>query len=189
MFKIWISQMGLLLEALGLLLTVLLFSMFWHETASFFMKIHSYVQLYATLWTVASQAPLSMGILQARILEWVAMSSSRGSFWPRNQTGVSCIAGEFFTSWATRFLHIPHITALVCGSFSETESLFLEPIMMVNESFLASIRSERLQVIPVLGEALALVEKWYHTDFGQFKGVQMNILCLSYFHLIFFIII
>ena len=37
------------------------------------------VQLFVTPWTVACQAPLSMGILQARILEWVAMGSSRGS--------------------------------------------------------------------------------------------------------------
>ena len=37
------------------------------------------------------------GILQARILEWVAIPSSRKSFQPRNQTQVSCIAGEFFT--------------------------------------------------------------------------------------------
>ena len=36
------------------------------------------VQLFTTLWTVAHQAPPSMGILQARILEWVAMPSSRG---------------------------------------------------------------------------------------------------------------
>ena len=35
-------------------------------------------------------------ILQARILEWVAMPSSRGSSQPRNPTQVSCIAGEFF---------------------------------------------------------------------------------------------
>ena len=42
------------------------------------------------------------GILQARILEWVAISFSRGSFWPRDQTLVSCIAGGFFTVWATR---------------------------------------------------------------------------------------
>ena len=40
-------------------------------------------------------------ILQARILEWVAIPSSRGSSQPRNQTK-SCIAGRFFTSWATR---------------------------------------------------------------------------------------
>jgi len=51
----------------------------------------SHVQLFVTPWTVACQAPLSMGILQARILEWVAMSSSRGSFQPRGQTQVSCI--------------------------------------------------------------------------------------------------
>ena len=37
------------------------------------------------------------GILQARILEWVAMLSSMGSFQPRNQTQVSHIAGRFFT--------------------------------------------------------------------------------------------
>ena len=53
-------------------------------------------------WTVACQAPLSMGILQARILEWVAMPSSRGSSQPRDQTQVSHIAGRFFTSWATK---------------------------------------------------------------------------------------
>ena len=62
----------------------------------------SRVQLIATLWTVAHQAPLSMGILQARILEWVAMPYSRGSSQPRDQTHVSCIAGRFFTIWATR---------------------------------------------------------------------------------------
>ena len=37
-----------------------------------------------------------------RTLEWIAYPFSRGSSQPRNQTGVSCIAGEFFTSWATR---------------------------------------------------------------------------------------
>ena len=37
-----------------------------------------------------------------RILEWVDYPFSSGSSWPRNQTGVSCIAGGFFTSWATR---------------------------------------------------------------------------------------
>ena len=42
------------------------------------------------------------GILQARILEWVAFPFSRGSSQPRDWTQVSCIAGGFFTSWATR---------------------------------------------------------------------------------------
>ena len=42
------------------------------------------------------------GILQARILEWVAISSSRGSSQPRDQTWVSCITSRFFTLWVTR---------------------------------------------------------------------------------------
>ena len=56
--------------------------------------------LFATPWDVTCQAALSMGILQARILEWVAMSSSRGSSQPRDQTCVSCIAGGIFTTEA-----------------------------------------------------------------------------------------
>ena len=43
-----------------------------------------------------------MGILQARILEWVTMPSSKGSSQPRDQTQVSHIAGGFFTFLATR---------------------------------------------------------------------------------------
>ena len=41
------------------------------------------------------------GILQARILVWVAMPSSRGSSQPRNGTCLSCITGGFLTVWAT----------------------------------------------------------------------------------------
>ena len=53
-------------------------------------KSLSHIQLFAT--------PTVHGILQARILEWVAYPFSRGSFRPRNQTGVSFIAGGFFTN-------------------------------------------------------------------------------------------
>ena len=56
----------------------------------------------ATSWTVAHLSPLSMGILQVRILEWVAMLSSRGSSQPRNGAQVCHFAGESFISWATR---------------------------------------------------------------------------------------
>ena len=42
------------------------------------------------------------GILQARILEWVAISFSRGSSWPRDRTQVSRTAGRHFYLWATR---------------------------------------------------------------------------------------
>ena len=56
----------------------------------------SRVQLFATPWTVALQSPLSMGILQARRLEWVVMPSSRGSSQPRDQTHISCIGRQIF---------------------------------------------------------------------------------------------
>ena len=50
-----------------------------------------------TLWPLR----IVYGILQGRILEWVAFPFSRGSSQPRDWTQVSCIAGGFFTSWAT----------------------------------------------------------------------------------------
>ena len=59
------------------------------------------VQLFAIPWPVAHQAPLSMGILQPRIMESVAMPSSRGSSQPRDQTHISCVScmvDRFFTT-------------------------------------------------------------------------------------------
>ena len=47
------------------------------------------------------------GILQGKILEWVAVSFSRGSSQPRDQTQVSRIADGFFTIWATKEAHSP----------------------------------------------------------------------------------
>ena len=58
------------------------------------------VQLCPTLWDPMDCSPPGSSvheILQARVLEWVAISYSRGSSQPRDQTQVSCIAGRFFT--------------------------------------------------------------------------------------------
>ena len=49
-----------------------------HPCLSLCAQSLSHGQLLVTPWTAALQAPLSMGILQARILEWVAISFSRG---------------------------------------------------------------------------------------------------------------
>ena len=54
----------------------------------------SHVWLFAALWIVACQAPLSMGFSRPGVLEWVAISFFRGSSRPRDQTWVSCIAGN-----------------------------------------------------------------------------------------------
>ena len=57
---------------------------------------------HVTLWNPMNY--MVYGILQARILEGVAFPFSRGSSQPKDHTQVSCIAGGFFTSWATRKL-------------------------------------------------------------------------------------
>ena len=64
-------------------------------------QLLSPVWLFPTPWTVAYQAPLFMGIFQARMLEWVAIHSSRGSSQP-DWTQVSHIAGGFSTIWANK---------------------------------------------------------------------------------------
>ena len=60
-------------------------------------------------------------IFQARTLEWVTFPFSRGSSWPKNWNGVSCIAGRFFANWAIR-------KALLSGKelTKETERLLLK---------------------------------------------------------------
>ena len=78
------------------------------------LSCFSPVWLFATLWTVACQASLSMRILQARILNWVAMPSPSESSWPRDWTCISyasALAGGFFTSatwkgWLTSYLSL-----------------------------------------------------------------------------------
>ena len=79
-------------------------------------KLLSHVWLFATPWTIVLVAqfmsdsfrphglPRSLvhGIFQASVLEWVAISFSRGSSWPRDRTQVSHIAGRFFTLWITQ---------------------------------------------------------------------------------------
>ena len=68
----------------------------------------SHSVVFDALWLMNCSLPDSSvhGILQARILEWVAISFSRESSRPTDWTWVSCIAGRFFTSWVTREAHI-----------------------------------------------------------------------------------
>ena len=63
-----------------------------------YICILSPLPFFVTPWTVAHQAPRVYGIFQARILEWVVISSPKGSFQPRGQTRTCCVAGGFFTT-------------------------------------------------------------------------------------------
>ena len=78
--------------------------------------------LAATPWTVACEVPLSMEFSArstradcARIQEQVAIPFSKGSSKPRSRTWVSCIAGKFFTIWATREAHMMLLTGMAEG--------------------------------------------------------------------------
>ena len=67
-------------------------------------KTLAFLILSLTLWDPKGYSlpgSSAHGILQARILEWVVIPFSRESSWPRDWTQVSCIAGGFFTIWAT----------------------------------------------------------------------------------------
>ena len=60
-------------------------------------------QLFLTLCNPTDSARLLCPqIILARILEWVALSSSRGSSWPKDQTRISCIGRRILHHWATR---------------------------------------------------------------------------------------
>ena len=80
-------------------LCTLLWKLFLWNNARYIVWVHecmlsrfNSIQLFATLWTIGHQAPLSMGILQARILECVATTFSRGSFWSRDWIHVSYVS-------------------------------------------------------------------------------------------------
>ena len=66
------------------------------------------------------------GILQARVLEWVAISFSRGSARPRDRTRVSCIPGRGFNLWATREAQYADDTTLTAESEEELKSLLMK---------------------------------------------------------------
>ena len=75
------------------------------------VSAHSLVKVAQSCPTLCDPMDYSVhGILQARILEWVPFPFSRGSSQPRDRTQVSCIAGRFFTSWATREAHFLVVT-------------------------------------------------------------------------------
>ena len=66
------------------------------------VKLLSRVWFLVTLWTIALQAPPSMRFSRQGYWSRLPFPSPGESSWPRDQTQVSCIAGRFFTLWATR---------------------------------------------------------------------------------------
>ena len=122
-------------------------------------------------------------ILQARILEWVAISFSKGSSQPRDQTLVSCIAGRFFTIWAIReanqndcYCSVVKLCSTLCDpmdcsmpgflSFTIFQSLLkpmsIELVMPSNHLILCHplLLASILPSIRVFSNELALLIRW-----------------------------
>ena len=83
------------------------------------------------------------GIFQARILEWVAISFSRGSFRPRDQTWVSCVAGRLFTIWG-KCVTLFQITLVLTGDVSSGMPKLLRNMSMVLSNKKVRIRAPEL---------------------------------------------
>ena len=110
---LWILEWGQIRKGLYCVLVCFIIwkfrLLFWHLSSIIWLIMHKCVydmlhlvtQLCPALcnpMTIALQAPLFIGILQARILEWVAMPSSRESSKPMGHTQVSCITDRFLPS-------------------------------------------------------------------------------------------
>ena len=111
------------------------------------MKSLSRVWRFATPWTVAYQAPPSMGFSRQQC-EWFASSIFRGFSQSRDQTRVSRVGGRRFNLWATRealylrlLIFLPAILIPACASsslaFSTMYSAYLEKEMAIHSSTLA----------------------------------------------------
>ena len=155
-------------------------------------QLLSRVWLFATPWTVALQAPVSMGILQSRIVEWVAMPSSRGSYQPRDRTQVSCIAGRFFTDWATYKICLILYHFLLIQRYSVLGILLCarNTIMYVSIHYLLSHLMCKIEIIIPVSYALygycnfqmrQLDITLKHSYFGNISMQPMLLLLKVYF--------
>ena len=93
------------------------------------------------------------GIFQARVLEWVAISFSRGSSWPRDWTQVSCIVGKCLYSQANSFIYLGNILP------NQNEALLIENVTMML-TWLISLMSDRSKVKVGIPLVWRLKERW-----------------------------
>ena len=120
------------------------------------------------------------GIFQARILEWVAVSFSRGSSWPRDRTCVPCIASGLFTFWATWEAVSAEDTAVnqmdsalgPLGSYilvdkgwaSGTDKLSKSVVLYIRRSVCDRAGPVWLFLNRVVGESLTSKRRWHLGD-------------------------
>ena len=135
-------------------------------------------QLCSTLCDpMDSSQPISSihGIFQARILEWVAISFSRRSSWPRDRTQVSRIVGRRFTVWATKEGHIMHnINIMITNTeYSETRrEENLTPIHSHLQRYSLLIFWQFFS--PMLSNVPFFIWNWGHMRYAFFFGDSLH---------------
>ena len=88
----WVWTQSIWLQNLGHFIIAL------HWLITFYCLVAKSSKLFCNFMDYSAPGYSVHGISQARILEGVAISFSRGSSWPRDSTWVSCLAGRFFTA-------------------------------------------------------------------------------------------
>ena len=131
------------------------------------------------------------GILQARILEWVAILFSRRSSQSRNRTRASCIAGRFFTCWATREARIQFssVQSLSCvrlfatpwnaarqASLSITKSRSSPKLMCIKSVMPSShlILCRPLLLLPSIAPSISLFQ-WVNSSHEVAKVLEFQL--------------
>jgi len=147
---------------------------------SFWWLVGSVAKLCPTLATPWTAVPIDYslpgssvhGILQGRILEWVAISFSRGSSWPRNLTWASCIVSRFFTNPCpirSRYCFIlqgSKITADVDCSHEIKRQLLLGRKAMTNLDSILKSRDITLSAKVCLIKAMFFQQSCMHVRVG-----------------------
>ena len=127
------------------------------------------------------------GDLQARILEWLAFPFSRGSSQSRDRTQVSCIAGGFYTSWATREAHgfdymdfVGNAMSLVFNTLSRVVIAFLLRSKFVLISWLKSASTVILEPKKLKSFTVSIVyQSIYHSVMGPDAMILVFLIYLS----------
>ena len=126
----------------------------------------SHVWLYSKLWTVACQAPLSNGILQARTLEWVAMPSS--SFWHRDRAQVSYVS--CIGRWVLyRQSHLHSPICIYMGSYTHIICLMSAERPRSNDTpvVMSTPNTQALILNTTLAKKQGSMEKWVTPGLGK----------------------
>jgi len=119
-----------------------------------------------TLLTPSCQAPL--GILQARILGWVAISFSQGSSQPRNQTWVSSTAGRFFIDWVKREAPGFSVHGILQARILVWVAIpFCRRSSQPRDQTQVSRTEGRFFTVWATWEAQEVGDAWYMSDFGE----------------------